>query len=61
MSKKTENSLVVGLYIGTSKIVAIVVELHTVGSVEDIGLGSHPSRGLRRGGVVDMTLSVKTI
>ncbi len=33
--------------IGTTKIVAIVGELQTDGSVEVVGLGSHPSRGLR--------------
>ena len=44
----------VGLDIGTSKIVAIVGELQADGAVEVIGLGSHPSRGLRRGVVVDM-------
>ena len=46
MVKKTEKSLVVGLDIGTSKIVAIVGELQNDGEVEVIGLGSHPSRGL---------------
>ena len=54
MAKKAEKSLVVGLDIGTSKIVAIVGELQNDGSVEVIGLGSHPSTGLKRGVVVDM-------
>ncbi|MDX1381713.1 MAG: cell division protein FtsA, partial [Xanthomonadales bacterium] len=54
MARKTDKSLVVGLDIGTSKIVAIVGELQADGAVEVIGLGSHPSRGLRRGVVVDM-------
>ena len=49
MVKKIEKSLVVGLDIGTSKIVAIVGELQPDGAVEVIGLGSHPSRGLKRG------------
>jgi cell division ATPase FtsA len=61
MAKKAEKSLVVGLDIGTSKIVAIVGELQTDGSVEVIGLGSHPSRGLRRGVVVDMTSTEQAI
>lgn len=52
--RKTEKSLVVGLDVGTSKIVAIVGESQPDGSVEVIGIGSHPSTGLRRGVVVDM-------
>jgi cell division protein FtsA len=59
--KKTENSLVVGLDIGTSKIVAIVGEMQADGSVEVIGLGSHPSRGLKRGVVVDMASTEQAI
>ncbi len=61
MSKKTEQSLVVGLDIGTSKIVAIVGEIQPEGTVEVIGLGSHPSRGLKRGGVVDMASTEQAI
>jgi len=53
-ARKTEKSLVVGLDVGTSKIVAIVGESQADGTVEVIGIGSHPSTGLRRGVVVDM-------
>ena len=55
--RKTEKSLVVGLDVGTSKIVAIVGESQPDGTVEVIGLGSHPSAGLKRGVVVDMAQS----
>jgi cell division protein FtsA len=61
MVKKTEKSLVVGLDIGTSKIVAIVGELQSDDSVEVIGLGSHASRGLKRGVVVDMASTEQAI
>jgi cell division protein FtsA len=61
MTKKPEKSLVVGLDIGTSKVVAIVGEIQPDGSVEVIGLGSHPSRGLRRGVVVDMASTEQAI
>ncbi len=61
MPKKAEKSLVVGLDIGTSKIVAIVGELQSDGGVEVIGLGSHPSRGLKRGVVVDMASTEQAI
>ena len=59
--KKTEKSLVVGLDVGTSKIVTIVGESQPDGSVEVIGLGSHPSTGLRRGVVVDMASTEQAI
>ena len=61
MPKKSEKPLVVGLDIGTSKIVAIVGEIQTDGTVEVIGLGSHQSRGLRRGVVVDMASTEQAI
>jgi cell division protein FtsA len=59
--RKSEKSLVVGLDVGTSKIVAIVGESQPDGSVEVIGLGSHPSTGLRRGVVVDMASTEQAI
>lgn len=61
MVRKPEKSLVVGLDVGTSKIVAIVGEMQADGSVEVIGLGSHPSRGLKRGVIVDMTSTEQAI
>ena len=61
MAKKPEKSLVVGLDIGTSKIVAIVGEVQPDGQVEVIGLGSHPSRGLKRGVVVDIESTEQSI
>ncbi|HLF29561.1 MAG TPA: cell division protein FtsA [Xanthomonadales bacterium] len=61
MPRKTEKPLVVGLDIGTSKIVAIVGEVQADGSVEVIGLGSHPSYGLKRGVIVDMASTEQAI
>jgi len=61
MPRKAEKSLVVGLDVGTSKIVAIVGEIQTDGSVEVIGLGSHPSHGLKRGVIVDMASTEQAI
>ncbi|MEE2982229.1 MAG: cell division protein FtsA, partial [Pseudomonadota bacterium] len=46
MVKKPEKKLIVGLDIGTSKVVAIVGEISIENEVEVIGIGSHPSRGL---------------
>ncbi len=61
MSKKTEKSLIVGLDIGTSKVVAIVGEVTSDNEVEIIGLGSHPSRGLKKGVVVNIESTVQSI
>lgn len=62
MSNTRENKkLVVGLDIGTSKIVAIVAELKPEGGFEIIGMGSHPSRGLKKGVVVNIETTVNAI
>ncbi|EQD30533.1 cell division protein FtsA [mine drainage metagenome] len=61
MAKKSDKKLVVGLDIGTSKVVALVGELHTDGAIEVIGIGSHPSRGLKRGVVVNIDSTVQSI
>ena len=46
MNRSVAGRMVVGLDIGTSKIVAIVGELSPEGQLEIIGIGSHASRGL---------------
>lgn len=62
MSKAKEGrDLIVGLDIGTSKIVAIVAELKPEGGFEIVGLGSHPSRGLKKGVVVNIEATVNAI
>ncbi len=61
MSKKTEKNLIVGLDIGTSKVVAIVGEVTDENEIEVIGLGSHPSRGLKKGVVVNIESTVQSI
>lgn len=61
MSKKTEKNLIVGLDIGTSKVVAIVGEITPTREVEIIGIGSHPSRGLKKGVVVNIESTVQSI
>lgn len=61
MSKKLEKNLIVGLDIGTSKVVAIVGEINLDGEIEIIGIGSHPSRGLKKGVVVNIESTVQSI
>jgi len=58
MAKK--DNIVVGLDIGTTKICAIVGEKMKDG-VEIIGIGSTPSRGLRKGVVVNIESTVESI
>src|SRR3990170_1976104 len=61
MTKRSDKKLIVGLDIGTSKVVAIVCELSAEGAVEIVGLGSHPSRGLKKGVVVNIESTVQSI
>jgi cell division protein FtsA len=51
----------VGLDIGTSKVVAIVGELQDDNQIEVIGFGSHPSKGLKKGVVVNIESTVTSI
>jgi cell division protein FtsA len=55
-----ESKLLVGLDIGTTKICTIVGEVQN-GLVNIIGIGSHPSRGLRKGVVVNIEGTVQSI
>jgi cell division protein FtsA len=62
MSKVREDkNLIVGLDIGTSKIVTIVAELLPDGSLKVIGLGQHISRGLKKGVVVNIDSTMQAI
>lgn len=61
MAKKSERKLIVGLDIGTSKVVAVVGELAAENTIEVIGIGSNPSRGLKRGVVVNIESTVQSI
>ncbi len=61
MVKKPEKNMIVGLDIGTSKVVAIVGEIGPDGGIEIIGIGSHPSRGLKKGVVVNIESTVHSI
>jgi cell division protein FtsA len=62
LSKGRESkNLIVGLDIGTSKIAAIVAEMKPEGGFEVIGMGSAPSRGLKKGVVVNIESTVNAI
>ena len=53
--------LLVGLDIGTSKVVTIVAEMQSDGDYEVIGVGQHASSGLKKGVVVDIERTVASI
>ena len=54
------NEIIVGLDIGTTKICAVVGEAQP-GAIEIIGIGSHPSEGLRKGVVINIEKTVNSI
>jgi len=56
-----KEDLIVGLDIGTSKIVALVAELDADRGLNVIGLGTQPSRGLRKGVVVNIDATMASI
>lgn len=61
MARREERKLLVGLDIGTSKVVTIVGEISPENVLEVIGIGSNPSRGLKRGVVVNIESTVQSI
>lgn len=61
MAKRVDKNLIVGLDIGTSKVVAIVGEITADDEIEIIGLGSSRSRGLKKGVVVNIESTVHSI
>lgn len=59
--KRDDQNLIVGLDIGTSKVVTIVGTVTPADTVEVVGIGMTPSRGLKRGIVVDIESTVESI
>ena len=49
MAANEEKRMIVGLDIGTSKVVAVVGEIDADGTIDIVGIGSHPSKGLKKG------------
>ena len=58
---RESKDLIVGLDIGTSKVVAVVAEMRPDGHYEIVGLGQHESRGLKKGVVVNIETTVASI
>jgi cell division protein FtsA len=61
MANSSGGNMIVGLDIGTSKVVAIVGEINADGGLNIIGIGRHRSRGLKKGTVVNIESTVQSI
>lgn len=61
MANTESKQMIVGLDIGTSKVVAVVGEVSPDGGIEVVGIGSHPSRGMKKGVVVNIESTVNAI
>lgn len=56
-----EGDLIVGVDIGTTKICAMVGEISEKGGIDIVGIGTHPSKGLRKGVVINIEATVGSI
>lgn len=61
MGSTQSKKMIVGLDIGTSKVVAIVGEIGPEGDIEVVGIGSNPSKGMKKGVVVNIESTVLSI
>jgi len=61
MGSGPDNKMIVGLDIGTSKVVALVGEVDASGGIEIVGIGSHPSKGMKKGVVINIESTVQSI
>ena len=61
MAREHAEKTIVGLDIGTSKVMAVVGNIDSEGELEIIGIGQHISRGLRKGVVADIESTVHSI
>jgi cell division protein FtsA len=59
--RRRKAEIVMGLDIGTTKIGALIGEVQGDGMIEIIGVGTHPSRGLKKGVVVNIDNTVASI
>lgn len=55
------SDIIVGVEVGTSKVCAVVGETGREGSLRVLGIGSAPSRGVRKGEIVDFTIATECV
>ncbi|MEQ9395006.1 cell division protein FtsA [Haliea sp.] len=61
MGSGQDRRMIVGLDIGTSKVVALVGEFNAEGGIEIVGIGSHPSKGMKKGVIINIESTVQSI
>ncbi len=61
MAKKLPDPVLVGLDIGTTKVLAVVAEFNARGQMKIIGLGHHRSKGMKKGVISDIESTVQSI
>ncbi len=61
MAHENNHNMIVGLDIGTSKVVALVAEVTPEGELNIIGIGTHPTRGLKKGVVINIESTVQSL
>ncbi len=61
MASKHSENMIVALDIGTSKVVALVGEINEEGRLNVVGIGKHPSRGMKKGVVVNIDATIDSI
>src|SRR5712692_9659885 len=61
MARTKGRQVIAGLDVGTTKICCVIAEWSAVGDLEIVGVGTNPSRGLRKGVVVNIDSTVESI
>lgn len=61
MSRRVETHHILALDVGSAKVAALIGEIQSNGSIKIIGMSSQPARGLRKGVVTNMDLTVQAI
>lgn len=61
MANPTNNPMIVGIDVGTAKVVALVGQINAEGALEIVGVGMKPSRGMKKGAVVNIEQTVQSI
>lgn len=61
MAGASNNPMIVGIDVGTSKVVVLVGQINADGDLEIVGVGMKPSRGMKKGVVVNIEQTVQSI
>jgi len=61
MANTTNSPMIVGVDVGTSKVVALVGQINAEGALEIVGVGMKPARGMKKGVVVNIEQTVQAI